>query len=136
MSSPCEDLQECRQNETGVENPANKRADAYATPTLRNHCSSPDGPFGPPGGHSGIIGDPQCNQYSFHIIDPLTRVPIIAALSVNQVLAPRFLRAICTSNLAEHFEKERPTMVRSKCVLRLLAILIAGVHAGAQQITG
>ena len=27
-------------------------------------------------------------------------------------------------------------MVRSKCVLRLLAILIAGVHAGAQQITG
>src|SRR5882724_8430868 len=38
MSSPCEDLQECRQNETGVENPANKRADAHATPTLRNHC--------------------------------------------------------------------------------------------------
>jgi integrase len=38
MSSPCQDLQECRQNETGVENPANKRADAHATPTLRNHC--------------------------------------------------------------------------------------------------
>src|SRR5216683_6350372 len=37
MSSPREDLQECRQNETGVENPANKRADAHATPTLRNH---------------------------------------------------------------------------------------------------
>src|SRR3981081_2433922 len=37
MSSPCEDLQECRQNETGVKNPANKRADAHATPTLRNH---------------------------------------------------------------------------------------------------
>jgi len=55
MSSPCEDLQECRQNETGVENPANKRADAHATPTLRNHwgvrerrrVSSP--PLFPPG---------------------------------------------------------------------------------------
>src|SRR5271157_3065224 len=36
-SSPGKDLQECRQTETGVENPANKRADADATPTLRNH---------------------------------------------------------------------------------------------------
>src|SRR6266851_2755934 len=44
MSSPREDLQECRQNETGVENPANKRADAHATPTLRNHwfCTKSD----------------------------------------------------------------------------------------------
>src|ERR1700737_1059765 len=35
MSSACEDLQECRQNETGVENLANKRADAHATPYLK-----------------------------------------------------------------------------------------------------
>jgi hypothetical protein len=34
---PRQSLQECRQTETGVENPANKRADADATPTLSNH---------------------------------------------------------------------------------------------------